>query len=358
MANSPGALLERREIRHFHLFCGLGGGARGFNRGSARVGNMVADFRCIGGIDVDAASIRDFGRLAGVPGTVLDLFDREQFEAFHGRTPPSGWREAAPADIHAAAGHERPHIVFLSAPCKGFSGLLSETKSQSSKYQALNKLTLRGIFLVLEAYEDDLPELILFENVPRIANRGRKLLDQSPACCAPTATSSPRPRTTAGGWGVLRSHASASSWWHGIGRRCLPSSTSRRSARCAPWATCSAACRCRVTCVQDRCTGCRASTGRPGSGWPSWKQGPTGDRCPSWRSTTVFCATSACSRTRSGGAACSASVGGGIPPSPLRDARRPPTAPTAWPTRGGRRPRSGATVSSMGSTAGRIPATA
>ena len=178
MANSPGALIDRREIRHFHLFCGLGGGARGFNRGTARVGNMVGNFRCIGGIDVDPASIRDFGRLAGVPGTVLDLFDREQFEAFHGHAPPSGWREATPADIHAAAGHERPHIVFLSAPCKGFSGLLSEGKSQSPKYQALNKLTLRGIFLMLEAYRDDPPELVIFENVPRIANRGRKLLDR------------------------------------------------------------------------------------------------------------------------------------------------------------------------------------
>ena len=178
MANSPGALLERREIRHLHLFCGLGGGARGFNRGSARVGNMVGEFRCLGGIDVDAASIRDFTRLAGVAGTVLDLFDREQYEAFHGHPPPSGWREAKPADIHAAAGHERPHIVFLSAPCKGFSGLLSEAKSQSIKYQALNRLTLRGVFLMLEAYKDDLPELVLFENVLRIANRGRRLLDQ------------------------------------------------------------------------------------------------------------------------------------------------------------------------------------
>ena len=52
------------EIRHFHLFCGLGGGARGFNRASPRVGNLQAKFRCLGGIDVDPASIRDFGRLA------------------------------------------------------------------------------------------------------------------------------------------------------------------------------------------------------------------------------------------------------------------------------------------------------
>ncbi|MEG2047242.1 MAG: hypothetical protein RR100_10380, partial [Comamonas sp.] len=51
-----------KEIKHFHLFCGLGGGARGFNRASPRVGNLQARFRCIGGIDVDGASIRDFGR--------------------------------------------------------------------------------------------------------------------------------------------------------------------------------------------------------------------------------------------------------------------------------------------------------
>ena len=178
MTNVPRALVDRREIRHFHLFCGLGGGARGFNRGSARVGNMVAEFRCIGGIDIDPGSIKDFGRMASVPGTVLDLFDREQFEAFHGHAPPAHWREATTADIHAAAGNERPHIVFLSAPCKGFSGLLSESKSQSAKYQALNRLTLRGIFLLLEAYKSHLPELLLFENVPRIQTRGRKLLDQ------------------------------------------------------------------------------------------------------------------------------------------------------------------------------------
>jgi site-specific DNA-cytosine methylase len=167
-----------REIRHFHLFCGLGGGAKGFNKASPRVGNMVGKFRCIGGVDVDAPAIRDFERLTGARGTVLDLFDRSQFEDFHGMEPPAGWREAMPADIRAAAGGEYPHIVFLSAPCKGFSGLLSETRSKSGKYQALNRLTVRGVWLMLEAFADNPPELIVFENVPRIANRGRHLLDQ------------------------------------------------------------------------------------------------------------------------------------------------------------------------------------
>ncbi len=169
---------EVREIRHFHLFGAIGGGAKGFMRGKARVGNMVARSRCIGSIDVDAAANRDFKRLVGIEATTLDLFDRAQYTAFHGHEPPAGWREATPDDIRNAAGHEFPHIVFLSAPCKGFSGLLNEARSKTDKYQALNRLTLRGVWLMLEAFRDDLPELIVFENVPRIATRGRHLLDQ------------------------------------------------------------------------------------------------------------------------------------------------------------------------------------
>lgn len=170
--------IELVEINHAHLYCGLGGGAKGFNKGRAQVGNMRARFRCLGGIDVSPAAIRDFERMAGVPGTCMDLMDREQYLAFHGQEPPTGWREAMPDDIRRAFRFRHPHILFLSAPCKGFSGLLSESKSQSGRYQALNRLTLRGIWLALEAYKDDPIELILFENVPRIATRGRHLLDQ------------------------------------------------------------------------------------------------------------------------------------------------------------------------------------
>ena len=169
---------SRVEVRHFHLFAGLGGGARGFNNGQARVGNTEAVFRCIGGVDVDRAAMRDFARLSGVAGTVLDLFDRDQYRDFHGVEPAPEWREVTPHDIQRAAGGERPHIVFLSAPCKGFSGLLSETKSKTARYQALNRLTLRGVWLMLEAWADDPPELVLFENVPRLATRGRALLDR------------------------------------------------------------------------------------------------------------------------------------------------------------------------------------
>lgn len=166
------------EIRHFHLPCGLGGSASGFNDGDARVGHLHATWRCIGGIDNDAAAVRDFERAARCRGTVRDLFSREQYIAFHGHEPPNEWREATPADIRIAAGNEHPHVVFMSSPCKGYSGLLAEKASKSAKYQALNALALRIVWLTLEAFQDDPVELIAFENVPRIAVRGRSLLDQ------------------------------------------------------------------------------------------------------------------------------------------------------------------------------------
>jgi site-specific DNA-cytosine methylase len=166
------------EFTFFCGFCGPGGGAMGFLRGDPRVGNLRASFRCLGGFDVDPKCVRDFTRLVGIPATLLDLFDRQQFIDFHGVEPPPGWREATPADIRRAAGNQSPNIVFLSPPCKGFSGLLSAKLSLTPKYQALNRLTLRGVWLMLEAFADDTPEFFLLENVPRIQSRGRDLLDQ------------------------------------------------------------------------------------------------------------------------------------------------------------------------------------
>lgn len=167
-----------RVYNSFGMCSGLGGGAKGFKKAISRVGSMTATWRCIGGIDNDAAAARDFYQLVGTPCTVMDLFTREQYTAFHGKEPPEGWREATPADIRSAAGNEHPHCVFISSPCKGASGLLSETLSRTPKYQALNELTLRCIWLMCEAWKDDPVELIVFENVPRLATRGKHLLEQ------------------------------------------------------------------------------------------------------------------------------------------------------------------------------------
>jgi len=171
-------MLIKRKLTHFHFCCGLGGGAKGFNRAKPIVGNMQAEWECIGGVDVDPAGLADFERLSGVKGTLIDLFTRDQYIRFHGKEPPAGWCEATPEDIQRAAGGRRPDAVFISSPCKGASGLLSETMSMTPKYQALNELTLRCIWLFGEAWRDDPVPLLVFENVPRLASRGRHLLDQ------------------------------------------------------------------------------------------------------------------------------------------------------------------------------------
>ncbi|MBF0308102.1 MAG: DNA cytosine methyltransferase [Magnetococcales bacterium] len=165
-------------LTHFHLFCGIGGGAMGFQQASPRIPGVQGQYRCLGGIDSDPACIRDFSRLTGTPGTVMDLFDREQYTDWHGHEPPAGWREATPADVLRAAGGEYPDVVFTSPPCKGYSGLLPEKSSKTAKYQAMNRLALRGIWLTLEAFADDPPAFVILENVPRIATRGHHLLDQ------------------------------------------------------------------------------------------------------------------------------------------------------------------------------------
>lgn len=166
-----------REYTVFHLFGGVGGGALGFKAAEARVGRLRASTRCLGSVDSDPRACAAFERLVGAPSACVDLFSRAQYAAFHGNGPQDGWREATVDDIRAAAGGEYPDIVFLSAPCKGFSGLNAH-RSSHAKYVSLNGLTVRSIRLMLAAFGDLPPRLIVFENVPRIATVGRALLDE------------------------------------------------------------------------------------------------------------------------------------------------------------------------------------
>ena len=139
----------RRTYKHAHLFAGLGGGAKGFNAATARYGSLEADFRCLGGIDVDPSAMRDFERLTGTKGTVMDLFDRQMYRSFHDREPPPDWREATPADVRAAFGNEDPDVVLLSAPCLPATGPII-TKTGRREIQTTrvgdHVLTHRGRF--------------------------------------------------------------------------------------------------------------------------------------------------------------------------------------------------------------------
>lgn len=86
-----------------------------------------------------------------------------------------------PADLLAHV-PECPDVAASSSPCVGFSGCLPEATSKTAKYQDFNSLALHGVWLLLEAWKDakvgrKVPGMIVFENVPRIMTRGKKLLE-------------------------------------------------------------------------------------------------------------------------------------------------------------------------------------
>jgi site-specific DNA-cytosine methylase len=168
----------RATFTSLHLFCGIGGGALGFQNAREEWRGVVGQIETLAGIDCDPEACADFERITGAPAVQMDLFSRQQYIDFHGQEPSAEWREATPDDIWRAAGGQAPDIIFTSPPCKGFSGLLPERSAKTRKYQALNRLVVRGLKLCLDAFDHDLPALILLENVLRITTRGAQLLDQ------------------------------------------------------------------------------------------------------------------------------------------------------------------------------------
>lgn len=141
------------------LFCGLGAGALGFLDATARLGPNSATFENLGGVDLDPLSCADFEKLTGGQATQADLATMQ------------------PAELRAAWGPRTPDAVFLSPPCKGFSRLLGIEASKAEKYQALNRLVLQGINLVLSTWEQG-PAVLVLENVPGVTTRGAELLAQ------------------------------------------------------------------------------------------------------------------------------------------------------------------------------------
>jgi len=160
-----------------HLFCGSGGAALGFQQSRKLYRGIEGKFLTIAGIDNDPLCCQDFERLTGAPAVCLDLFTREQYIRFWGKEPPEGWQEITPEDIRKSCNGIYPDVIFLSPPCKGFSGLLPEKSAKTEKYQALNGLVEHSIHLVMAAFTDHPPAVIMIENVPRITSRGAKLLN-------------------------------------------------------------------------------------------------------------------------------------------------------------------------------------
>ncbi|MNW38785.1 C-5 cytosine-specific DNA methylase [compost metagenome] len=166
----------------FILFGGIGGESTGLMKSQIEYGGKVYRFNILGSVDVDPVACHNHDLITGEKTSIcMDLFTREQYTAWHGEEPPPEWREVTPWDIWVAMGEQVPFFLFTSPPCKGLSGLLPEKSAKTAKYQALNQLTIRGIWLVLEAcrlYGDCMPAVLQLENVPRIRTRGKSLLQQ------------------------------------------------------------------------------------------------------------------------------------------------------------------------------------
>ena len=153
-----GTVIDRELPERTHTalfpFCGIGGGALGFQGASARLEKLgvAARFKVLGGIEYEPGTARDFERLTGAPCLAMDV------------------RKITPALLREWFGPDAPDVVFFSPPCKGASGLLSEELAASEKYAAMNELAIVWLELMFAAWPEG-PRLVLMENVPRIRTR-------------------------------------------------------------------------------------------------------------------------------------------------------------------------------------------
>lgn len=176
-----GALLNNVEYKtSAFLFAGVGGATAGAMRSKVEYGGKLYKFKVLCAIDSDPVACRNHDLITGEETSVcMDLFERWQYEAWHGHEPPEDWQEITAWDVWQAFKEQVPFFLFLSPPCKGLSGLLPASKAASDKYQALNYLTVHGLELTLRAcleYGGSVPAVIQLENVPRITSRGKPLL--------------------------------------------------------------------------------------------------------------------------------------------------------------------------------------
>jgi site-specific DNA-cytosine methylase len=164
------------------LFGGIGGYTEGIKGSKVEAYGKVHQFKVLCSIDYDPVACHNHDLITGEQTAVnMDLFDRQQYIDWNGHEPPDDWKEVTPREVWETFGCQVPDYIFLSPPCKGFSGLLPGDKAKSKKYQALNLLTIRGLELCLRAcieYGGELPMFIHFENVPRITTRGKSILER------------------------------------------------------------------------------------------------------------------------------------------------------------------------------------
>lgn len=164
---------QKMKFYTVNFCCGIGGQDLGFEQSAHEYKGIHGTFETIAGYDVDPIACKNFERITGSRAICADLFDREQYILFHGEEPKNDWRELTPEMVRQQCNGIYPDMVFMSPPCKGFSRLLPSKTAKLPKYQALNDLPERILDLVLNAWVDNLPAIILMENVPGIQDKNR-----------------------------------------------------------------------------------------------------------------------------------------------------------------------------------------
>lgn len=154
--------MSDHEFTIFHFFAGIGGKGLGAAKSAAERAGHRATFSTIGGVDIDPLACRDFTMLVGAPCHQADVHTMQ------------------PADLIRFAGEKAPDAIMLSPPCKGLSALLSSKKALEERYQEMNQLMLRALFLACATWTPP-PPLIFVENVPRMASRGRIIVEHTKA---------------------------------------------------------------------------------------------------------------------------------------------------------------------------------
>lgn len=140
------------------MFGGGGGMGFGMKSSSQRFREHAGSFELCGSYDFDPYACKVYEYLTGSPEAQLDA------------------RSITPGDVYRLFGGTSPHLVMISAPCKGSSKLLSSAKAATEKYIAMNDLSYRGVLTLLDAFPGDEPAFLLFENVPNITTRAKRML--------------------------------------------------------------------------------------------------------------------------------------------------------------------------------------
>lgn len=164
---------DQMTLHTVNFCCGIGGQDLGLDESQHDYKGITGKFHTIAGFDNDPIACKNFERITGNRAVCADLFTREQYIMFHGKEPGPEWRELTPEDIRKSCNNIYPDVVFMSPPCKGNSRLLPKKQAATPKYQALNQLPERIFDLTLDAWFDDLPAILLMENVPGIKDKGR-----------------------------------------------------------------------------------------------------------------------------------------------------------------------------------------